>query len=1014
MSCKHRYISIKLLCFLLFAFVVMNLWGDHEDQLYRFAGDNNYPPFEFIDENGEISGFNIDILRAVARKMELDIEIELMVWDQALEKLDSEEIDAITGMFYSEERAEKFLFSIPFINVTHTVVTRKDQDVNSLKEIIDKKIIVQKADIMHDFVLEGSITDHIIAVADPEEALNLLSGGEGDYALIGYYQARFFIDKNNLNNLKTTGVQFHPYKYSIATSKTNENLLFTINEGLSLIKDTGEYNEIHEKWLGRYEKIISPQTYRIVQFGSIALASLLILFLIWLITLRIQIRKKTKELSENNELLSVTLNSIGDAVITADANGLITGMNPVAEQLTGWKLKKAVGKQLTEIFVIVNSITGRKLPDLVQKVIKSAKIVGLANHTTLISKSGEKYQIADSAAPIRKKDGSVHGVVLIFRDMTDKYRQDAKLKSSEEHLRRAQSAGKIGSWEYDLDSKTVWASPETYKIFGMKYSNVVVPSKTVKSLIYKKDYPKTIIALKQLYRNKKCDIEYRIINEKTNKLVWVNVKAELKMDKNGKPSKIIGVVQDISARKKMEDELVKNQMKYKDIFDNAPIGIYKTTPTGEILESNKTLIKTLGYNSFADLTRRNLEKEGFNDRQSRSRFKKEMEEHGYVQNHEAVWTKKDGTQIFVREFAHAVRDDDGKIIAYEGTVEDISEQRIARQKLIESERRFRTLVSAIDDVIFTLDKGKNVTGVYGNWLEIYGIEEETILHKNIKDVFDKQAAETHESKISQALQGKTVLYEWNFKSVYGEYVIYNMLSPLYDADDQIYGIVSVGRDITEMNCTEGRLRDTLSEKEVLLKEVHHRVKNNLQIISSLLKLQKDKITDNTVADLLLPAINRVSTMALVHEKLYQSEDFSKINFSQYVSRLANVLVRSYGIQENISLNIDIENISFAMDKAIPCGLIINELLSNSLKHAFPNGRKGSIHIRLERLNKDEYVLNVGDDGIGLADNFDIEDTDSLGLRLVSILTEQLKGELTIKNKKGAEFCIHLKEIALNQ
>jgi PAS domain S-box-containing protein len=986
------------------------LWAHHDDSVYRFAGDNNYPPFEFIDENGEISGFNIDIIRAVASKVDLDIEIELMVWNQAMEQLEAEQVDAITGMFYSEERADNFLFSIPFINVSHTIVTRTDQDIKSIQDIEDKEIIVQKADIMHDYVLEEGISNRLILTADPDQALNMLSDGVGYCALVGFYQAKYLIEKYNLKNLKTIGRQFHPYKYSVATTKANENLLFLINEGLSILKETGAYNEIHEKWLGRYERIISPQWYRTLNIGLIVFGSFLLIFLIWLITLRIQVREKTKQLHDNNELLSVTLNSIGDAVITTDTSGFITGMNPVAERLTGWRGKRVIGRSLTDVFVVVNSQTGDPIPDLVHSVIDSGKIVGLANHTTLISKSGKKNYISDSAAPIRKKNGAVVGVVLVFRDMTDKYQQQEKLKNNEEHLRRAQSAGKIGSWEYDIKTKKIWASPQTYKIFGIEYSDGLVPSSTTKKLIHKKDYPKTIIALKKLYRDNKCDLEYRIVNNKSNKLMWINAKADLKRDDQGNPSKIVGIVQDITDRKNMEEELILNEKKYKDLFDNAPIGIYKTTPEGEILESNKTLIKILGYDSFSELSQRDLEEEGFNSDENRVDFKQEIEKHGFVDNYETVWIKKDGNPINVREFAHAIRDENGRIVAYEGTVEDITERKKARQKLIESEEKFRTLVNAIDDIIFTVNREKNITGVFGNWLEIYGIEKESILDRSIYDVFDIKSAKIHNEKITQTLQGKTVLYEWTFKKAYGEYVIYNMTSPLHNADNQIYGAVSVGRDITEMKQTEGKLRNTLLEKEVLLKEVHHRVKNNLQIISSLLNLQREKISNSSVAEMFLPAINRVRTMALVHEKLYQSEDFSDIDFSQYVTRLANVLVRSYGIQENVSLDIDIDNVSFPIDIAIPCGLLINELLSNSLKYAFPNGRDGIIHIRLEQLNRDEFMLNVGDNGIGLSDDYDLENADSLGLRLVNMLTEQLKGQLTVERENGVDFYIHLKSI----
>ncbi|MEK7728690.1 MAG: histidine kinase dimerization/phosphoacceptor domain -containing protein [candidate division KSB1 bacterium] len=200
------------------------------------------------------------------------------------------------------------------------------------------------------------------------------------------------------------------------------------------------------------------------------------------------------------------------------------------------------------------------------------------------------------------------------------------------------------------------------------------------------------------------------------------------------------------------------------------------------------------------------------------------------------------------------------------------------------------------------------------------------------------------------------------------------------------------------------LNTALREKEVLLKEVHHRVKNNLQVISSLLNLQSGFIKEPEVLVMFTESMNRIKSMALIHEKLYQSKDFAKIDFAEYVRNLTNHLYRSYVINSNlIKFEIHVEDVSLNVDTAIPCGLMLNELVSNSLKYAFPNGRTGEISIRLFRQEGNQLILLVKDNGVGLPKDIDFKSSKSLGLKLVNILTQQLRGDLNYHSENGTEF-----------
>jgi two-component sensor histidine kinase len=207
--------------------------------------------------------------------------------------------------------------------------------------------------------------------------------------------------------------------------------------------------------------------------------------------------------------------------------------------------------------------------------------------------------------------------------------------------------------------------------------------------------------------------------------------------------------------------------------------------------------------------------------------------------------------------------------------------------------------------------------------------------------------------------------------------------------------------VTPLRKAEAIVRTSLHEKETLLKEIHHRVKNNLQVISGLLNLQAHHITDEAGKAIYRESQNRVITMALIHEELYQSKDLSRVDFAVYINELTTNLFASYGVQgRNVVPRLELDNVEMVVDTAIPCGLILNELISNSLKHAFPDDRAGEVLVRFRDLGDEMFELKVADNGVGLSDWREIEKSDSLGLQLVTMLVEQLSGKLEVDGADG--------------
>ncbi len=216
-------------------------------------------------------------------------------------------------------------------------------------------------------------------------------------------------------------------------------------------------------------------------------------------------------------------------------------------------------------------------------------------------------------------------------------------------------------------------------------------------------------------------------------------------------------------------------------------------------------------------------------------------------------------------------------------------------------------------------------------------------------------------------------------------------------------------EISERKQAEDKLKKTLAEKETLLREIHHRVKNNMAVVSSLLSLEARKIKDATVKSLFEESQQRVKAMALVHEKLYQTKDLSSINFEDYITSIVSEIISLYRINTNaITTEINIEDIGLDLEAAVPCGLIINELLTNAFKHAFPDNRSGVLSVNFSKTDHHAYTLAIKDNGVGLPEGFDYKEASTLGLQLVNVLTGQLNGTLQIRSDKGTEAVVTFK------
>jgi len=398
------------------------------------------------------------------------------------------------------------------------------------------------------------------------------------------------------------------------------------------------------------------------------------------------------------------------------------------------------------------------------------------------------------------------------------------------------------------------------------------------------------------------------------------------------------------------------------------------------------------------------------------------------------------------------RAEGGAVTHYQGIMIDITKRKQFEEALQESEERLRTLINAMPDIVAFKD-GE------GRWLEANNFDLrlfrlDQVAYRGKKDAelaefspFYRDAFLACEQSDEEAWQSGTLgRGDEIIPRPDGPPMVFDIIKvPMFHSDGRRKGLVVVGRDITERKLAEAALkqhqeqleelvrarteelaeanshlkaeiserrraeeqvRASLKEKEMLLKEIHHRVKNNLQIVSSLLELQSGSISDHHSQKALQESQDRIKSMALLHEKLYKTADFISIDFGDYISNLTSSLFNSYVVDpDSISLVAEVEAVPLGVDEAIPLGLIVNELVSNSLKYAFPLNRCGEINVKLRFDTDGEIVLEVSDDGIGLPPDLDFRNTETLGLQLVTMLVKQIRGTIDLEKEHGTTFRI---------
>ncbi|KKH98245.1 hypothetical protein EO95_03330 [Methanosarcina sp. 1.H.T.1A.1] len=739
-------------------------------------------------------------------------------------------------------------------------------------------------------------------------------------------------------------------------------------------------------------------------------------------------RKKAEEKIQN---LANIVEYSNDAIIIKSLDGIITSWNKGAEQIYGYSSGEVLGKPIS---ILEPSILVEETEELAELIKQGDKI---HNYETLrLRKDGRIINVSLTISPVFDASGKLTDISVIARDITKSKIAEEKLRKNEERYRIAtEQTGQV-VYEYDLRTdKSSWAGA-IEEVTGYSFEEI---HKLGKEVWIKNIHPTDMNRGDEKFQSVRntggrFKEELRLRN-KDGTCIYIENNGVWLTDYEGQPYGTIGVLKDISEKKLASKKLQESEERYRTAAEQTGQVIFDFDFETHEVRWAGAIREVTGYDP-EELE--NLDKSVWiehvhpEDRMELlENLMKSFEEDKKFQV-EFRFRKKDGNYIYAENYGVWLKSDDGKVYRAIGVIKNITEWKLAIKNVEASERKYRSFIQNFHGIAFQLDENFVPLFLHGAVEEITGYSEEEFMSwikwKDIIHPEDLSFVLKEEEKIqsSQSIGYEETEFRIKHRDGRIRWVneIYQKIQGKDGKPEFYQGTIY---DVTERKETEKFLSNIETARK---KEIHHRIKNNLQVISSLLDLQAEKFNNREcvkgleVLEAFRESQDRVISMALIHEELYKGGGLDTLNFSSYVEELTKNLFQTYRLgNASTSLNMNLEeNIFLDMDTAVPLGIIINELVSNSLKHAFADRDNGIIQIKLCREDSQEskdnragsnneglkgtsFILTISDNGIGMPESFDLENSEGLGIQLVTTLVDQLEGGFELKKDNGMEFTI---------
>ncbi len=558
----------------------------------------------------------------------------------------------------------------------------------------------------------------------------------------------------------------------------------------------------------------------------------------------------------------------------------------------------------------------------------------------------------------------------------------------------------IGIFRSTIDGRFIDVNPAMADLFGYDSVDEIVSIHTPDLYTDKSIRTSNI---KKLIEGQDCiQFECQMLRKDGSPL-WISSNVTAVRDEHNDLLHMEGALIDISRQVEAERQFEQSEKECRRLFNSVPIGLSVTDLGGEVIKANKSLIRSSGYTE-EEFYKCHLN-DFYYDPDDREHLLQELRIHGKVRDYKIRFVNKDGSTAIALLNSEVNDFGDGKVVY--SSLRDITNVVDTRDALKESEKRFRLQHEQSPLSYQSLDKDGVIRDVNPAWLQMMGYTREEVIGSMFRKHLHGEGARIFIERFKSFLEigeASGVPFEMIRKN--GDLIraeLYGKVGHLgRDGEIQTHCIL---QDVTERVKMENRLRSSLREKDVLIGEIHHRVKNNLQVISSLLDFHANLIDDANAMDIFERCQRRIVAMSLIHEQLYRSSDFSQIDMKQYIGTLSEQLKTSYQPETSeVDLNLDVDDIILSIEQVIPCGLIINELIANTFKHAFPKSGSNFIEISLHR-NGTDIELCIKDNGIGLPESINLSDPKTLGLQLVSLLVRQIKGTIMVSRENGASYRI---------
>ena len=707
-------------------------------------------------------------------------------------------------------------------------------------------------------------------------------------------------------------------------------------------------------------------------------------------------RKRAEEaLKESEEKYRELVENLTEVIYALKPSGEVLYVSPTVKSLIGYSPKEIEGQSFAGL------IHEDDLPlasERIQKILSGASVTG---EYRIRAKTGQIRWISTTSRPIFKGKRAV-GIQGILTDITARKKTEETMQFMQFSIDRAADA----AFWMGKDARFIYVNDAACRSLG--YSRKELLKMSVHDI--DPDFPAEVWPdhWKDVKKRGSFSLES---HHRTKKGRVFPVEVTVNYLEFGGKEYNCAFVKDITERKQAEEALRENEERFRTIVETAPGMLMISDTQGNNIYVSPNCEKLTGYTQEELQGTMKWWVHKDDTLKARKIFEQTFRKGKGGKDFEYKAVKKNGDIWYASSTWEPLRDKEENLLGIVMQTVDITERKRTEEELQAREAYLDQLFESAQEAIVMADNKGRALRINQEFTGLFGYTQEEAVGKVLDELIAPKKLQKSATLITEKVtKGERTAFEAIRCRRDGQMIAVSVLaSPIVIGGKQV-GTYGIYRNITERKKAEEQIKASLKEKEILLQEVHHRVKNNMQIISSLLNLQSRHVKDEESLGLFKSSQNRVKSMALIHERLYQSKDFSRIDVADYVQNLTNHLFITYGISKDaVKLKINIQDIFLDINTAIPCALIINELVSNSLKHAFPNGKKGMIKISMRPLGKREMELVVGDNGVGMPEDANLKNTKSLGLYLVSMLAEdQLHGEIKLDKTEGMAFRFRLR------